>query len=196
MTTKEKKQAFLLTITLTLMLIAGLALFRSTRSAITSSRPQQARAATSDSLESIVREPVRFASVDSNATTRAQDSAQPVLMPVTITLPGSAQVLDFSAAPALSDTLRRYGAHATTMQMLIELLEEKQLLMEEKVELSRRLEIAEILDSALIHTNAPNYSSSLSVDSLLSHQLDSLASKLHSTQPDSLLHESAFPPLE
>ncbi len=98
-----------------------------------------------------------------------------------------------SETPALSDTLRRFGSHATQVQMLIELLEEKQLLLEEKVELSRRLEIVEILDSALVHkavldstTQSPAPSDSLELETDLLHKLDTLENTFPAQKSDTL----------
>lgn len=107
--------------------------------------------------------PTPDAATDSSAAHNAEVMPSPVSevelqnpMPSSRTARKTMTPFDSSTAPFMpdepepNDTLRRYGARATNMQMLIELLEEKQLLMEEKVELSRRLEVVEILDSVAL----------------------------------------------
>ncbi len=187
---KEKKQAFLLAVLL-LMFIAGLALLRDPRdrTAVSHSPPQ--RTAPNDSVQAAAQEPLSAPARDSSAAVSAPDS---FAITATHVFRDSANHTPPAKPAAENDTLRRYGSHATTMQMLIELLEEKQLLMEEKVELSRRLEIAEILDSALVIPQMSNTRATRINDSSFSSQLDSLMQRVPQAPADSALRDFIFPP--
>lgn len=175
MTMKAKVRITLLAVILLLMLAAGILLLRRAPG-----RTHETSAALQDSA-------VRKESADSLAipasagdASIADDSPATNFNPTIAT--DSANVTE-TVEPVLSDTLRRYGSQATTMQMLIELLEEKQLLMEQKVELSRRLEIAEILDSALVQKagelpqplEQQTQPLELETEEALLHKLDSLS---------------------
>ncbi len=193
MTTKVKVQIALLAVILLLMLAAGILLLR---------RSPERTHETSETLEDSA---VRRESADSLAIpASARDESMADDPPATNsnpTITTSSENATEAIEPALSDTLRRYGSQATTMQMLIELLEEKQLLMEQKVELSRRLEIAEILDSALVHTAGaapPPFEQQpqaleLETEASLLRKLDSL-STLSPTRSDSSKTFDRLPP--
>lgn len=188
---KEKKQALLIAAALALLLIAGLALLRDPRDATSTYTSPPQRTTPNDSVQAAAHEPWSWPVLDSSAATSTSDSF--ALTPMH-TFIDSATRFQPETPAAGNDTLRRYGSHATTMQMLIELLEEKQLLMEDKVELSRRLEIAEILDSALITQKAANNLATTTNDSSFSSQLDSLMLRVPAVPVDSTQRESLFPP--
>lgn len=188
---KVKKQVLLFAIALAVLVLAGLVLLRYQRARTPAPNATPPRAAPADSLSGAVVESRPMPVADSSAVESKPDST--FSAPMHVVADSSTQTS--SPQPAtVSDTLRRYGAQATTMQMLIELLEEKQLLMEEKVELARRLEIAEILDSALVVGKKSNGLATLANDSAFAAPIDSITQRLPFTPADSAQHENALPP--
>lgn len=203
MTIKDKKQAASIVAAALCMFIAGLVLLRGVRDPIAPTVTTRVQQAAPDSASKTFA-PARAAHADSMPTILAPNASVPAIDSFVITSADSVAAALIPFAPAFNDTMLRYGSHATRMQMLIELLEEKQLLMEEKFELSRRLEVAEILDSALVVAAKPESSASAHHDSsglLRSSILDSLFSNTRDslehtsfTHPDSLRPASFIPP--
>lgn len=188
---KIKKQVLIFAAALAVLILASLVLLRYQRTRTTAHNATPPRAAPADSLPDAVDEarPLPFA--DSSIVASKPDST--LSAPTQIVADSSTQISQPQPV-TVSDTLRRYGAQATTMQMLIELLEEKQLLMEEKVELARRLEIAEILDSALVVGKISNGLATMTNDSAFAARLDSLTQRLPLSPADSVQREEPFPP--
>lgn len=203
MTIPNKKQAFLLATAVVCLLLVSIVIVQFARRANVPASTVSSRNFAPDSAREAFA-PESVARADSMLTTLAPDSIAPPREALVISSLDRVATAQSALAPALNDTVLRYGSHATRMQMLIELLEEKQMLMEEKFELSRRLEVAEILDSALVVTAKPelsasamadslNFTRSSTLDSLFSNQRDSIEQTIL-IHPDSLQPASFIPP--